>query len=277
VSDILTVRDLRKTYPGRGFRAEPTEAVRGISFTLPYGTSLGIVGESGSGKTTTARIVCGLERATSGKVLVAGRDLSDGNPPPRGFYGEVQMVFQDPYLSLSPRMTVRKAVGYALKVQGVRRAEREQRVQAAISRVGLPVRLLDRYPHQLSTGQRQRVGIARAIIGEPKLVIADEPVSSLDVSLQTQILNLLVDIQEQTGISYLFISHDLAVVAYLCERVQVMQNGMIVEGGDPQDVLSAPKTPYARLLVEAAGIAELERAGVSGPDSSRDTQNSSVD
>jgi ABC-type glutathione transport system ATPase component len=251
---IVRVRDLEKTFRARGRRGTATHAVRGVSFDVRPGQSVGLVGESGSGKTTTARIVCGIETATAGEVVVGGHTMTAERRPPRSFYDGVQMIFQDPYLSLSPRMMIRDAVGYALKVRGVGKAEREARVRRALARVGLPSAALDRYPHQLSTGQRQRVGIARAIVAEPKLIVADEPVSSLDVSLQTQIMNLLVDIQEETGVSYLFISHDLAVVGYLCDRVLVMQGGEILEEGETGQLLAHPETPYARLLIEAAGL-----------------------
>lgn len=254
MSALVSVRDLRKTFHRRRSR-QTVEAVRGISFDLQRGESLGLVGESGSGKTTTARIVVGLERATAGEVNVAGFELHEARrTPPRDFYAQVQMIFQDPYLSLSPRMTVGQAIGYALKVRGVARAERERSVREALAQVGLPSVVASRYPHELSTGQRQRVGIARSIISQPALVVADEPVSSLDVSLQTQILNLLVDLQEQTGIACLFISHDLAVVAYLCERVIVMKHGLAVEAGATSEVLANPKHEYTQALVKAAGI-----------------------
>jgi ABC-type glutathione transport system ATPase component len=254
MTDLVRVTDLTKSFPARGRGGRVVDAVRGVSLHVGEGESLGLVGESGSGKTTTARIVCGIENATSGEVVVAGHDLMAHRSPPRKFYEHVQMIFQDPYLSLSPRMSIRDAVGYLPKVNGVARDERERMVRDAVARVGLPGAVLDRYPHELSTGQRQRVGIARAVIGSPSLIVADEPVSSLDVSLQTQILNLLVDIQEQTGVSYLFISHDLAVVGYLCDRVMVMRGGEICEQGDTAEVLSAPTTDYSRKLIEAAGL-----------------------
>ncbi len=254
MTSLVHVHELRKTFHDRGSK-RLVEAVRGISFDLSAGQSLGIVGESGSGKTTTARIVVGLEKATAGEVTVAGTDLhAEKGSPPREFYSQVQMIFQDPYLSLSSRMKISDAVGYSLKVRGVGAEERDVRVREAFARVGLPAAVGARYPHQLSTGQRQRVGIARAIISEPSLVVADEPVSALDVSLRTQILNLLVDLQEQIGMAYLFISHDLATVAYLCERVIVMERGVVVEEGDTASVLEAPQHLYTQALVRAAGL-----------------------
>jgi peptide/nickel transport system ATP-binding protein len=253
MTELVRVENLTKEFPG-AFGRPPVHAVAGVSFTVGRGESVGLVGESGSGKTTTGRIVCGIETATAGTVHVAGLDLHELTKVPRDFYRDVQMVFQDPYLSLNPRMTVGDSVGYTLRVRGVPKAEQRERVRSAIARVGLAPGAVDRYPHQLSTGQRQRVGIARAVISEPKLIVADEPVSSLDVSLQTQILNLLLDIQDELGVSYLFISHDLGVVSYLCDRVLVMKDGVVVEEGDAAEVFARPKTAYARLLVEAADV-----------------------
>jgi peptide/nickel transport system ATP-binding protein len=254
MTNLVHVHDLRKTFRDRGSK-RVVEAVRGVSFDLARGQSLGIVGESGSGKTTTARIVVGLEKATAGEVTVVGTDLqAEKGAPPREFYSQVQMIFQDPYLSLSSRMKISDAVGYSLKVRGIGSEERDVRVREAFARVGLPSAVGTRYPHQLSTGQRQRVGIARAIISEPALVVADEPVSALDVSLRTQILNLLVDLQEEIGMAYLFISHDLATVAYLCERVIVMERGVVVEEGDTSSVLASPEHAYTQALVKAAGL-----------------------
>lgn len=254
MNEIAVVRDLWKVFESRGFgNRHSVEAVRGVSFSVRKGQSLGLVGESGSGKTTTARIICGLERATSGHVQVAGHDLGQGTVD-RSFYGDVQMIFQDPYLSLNPRMTVARSVAYPLKLRGVPKDERHRKVADVLQQVGLPLQIANRFPHQLSTGQRQRVGIARAIVTDPALVIADEPVSSLDVSLQTQILNLLADIQEERQISYLFISHDLAAVGYLCEHVVVMKDGVLVEEGPTERILTHPETEYGRLLVEAAGL-----------------------
>jgi ABC-type oligopeptide transport system ATPase subunit len=253
--EIVRVDDLCKVFHARGRRGREVQAVRGVSFALRAGSSMGLVGESGSGKTTTARIICGLETATSGTVRVGEYDMHElEGPPPRVFFDDVQMIFQDPYMSLSPRMTIAEAVGYSLRVRNVPRAKREERVRTAIQRVGLPSAVLKRYPHQLSTGQRQRVGIARAIVLEPRLIVADEPVSSLDVSLQTQILNLLVDIQEQTHVSYLFISHDLAVVGYLCDDVVVMKDGVVVERGATSSLLASPETDYTRKLITASGL-----------------------
>jgi peptide/nickel transport system ATP-binding protein len=261
---LVSVSELRRVFLTRGFRPTQKVAVDNLSFELRPGEALGLVGESGSGKSTTARIVCGLDSPTSGTVSVAGYDLSGDSRPPRAFYDDVQLIFQDPYLSLNPRMTVADSVAYRLRVKGVKEAERRQRVQASLATVGLSPAIADRYPHQLSTGQRQRVGIARAILGDPKLIVADEPVSSLDVSLQAQILNLLIDIQEQTDVAYLFISHDLGAVGYLCERIIVMQAGREVEAGDAQHIPQAPSREYTRLLVAAAELGVAKPVAVPG-------------
>jgi peptide/nickel transport system ATP-binding protein len=259
--NVVDVQHLRRVFKHRGLRREATTAIEDLTFQLAPGESLGLVGESGSGKTTTARIICGLDNATDGAVTVAGYQLRPSGHPPRAFYDNVQMIFQDPYQSLNPRMTVGDSIGYALRLRGVARQERRARVAASLARVGLITAVAERYPHQLSTGQRQRVGIARAILGDPKLIVADEPVSSLDVSLQAQILNLLIDIQDETNVAYLFISHDLGAVGYLCERVIVMQAGAVVEEGTTDRILRAPKTDYTALLVAAAGL-EDERPAV---------------
>lgn len=252
--EVIHVHDLRKTFY-EGDADRKVEAVRELSFDLEKGQSLGLVGESGSGKTTTARIVLGLEKPTAGEVRVVGFDLHDvKNNPPRDFYANVQMIFQDPYLSLSPRMRVFDAIGYSLKVRHVGKPELERRVREALARVGLPAAVGARYPHELSTGQRQRIGIARAIISEPVLIVADEPVSSLDVSLRTQILNLLADLQDQMGIAYLFISHDLSTVTYLCDEVIVLEKGIAVEAGPTSQVLAQPQHDYTRALIKAAGL-----------------------
>ena len=230
------------------------EAVKDISFTVNRGGSLGLVGESGSGKTTTARIVVGLQRPTAGHVTVDGINPYEHGRPGQRFRSLVQMIFQDPYLSLSPRMVAGDAIGYPLLVRGRSRSERRVRIDRVMDLVRLPRTSATRYPHELSTGQRQRVGIARAIITEPRLIVADEPMSSLDVSLQAQVLNLLSDIQKETGTAYLIVSHDLAVVGQLCDDVIVMQNGNSVEHGPAADILDRPSEPYTKRLVAAAMV-----------------------
>jgi len=227
------------------------EALRGVSFTLQGGRSLGIVGESGSGKSTLARLVMALEAPTSGRVQLLGRD-------PNGLSAaelmaarrDFQMVFQDPYGSLDPRQRVGRIVAEPLI--GVAAGEQRERVAASLDAVGLRASDAAKYPHEFSGGQRQRIAIARALITRPKLIVADEPVSALDVSVQAQVLNLLADLQAQFGVTYLFISHDLAVVDHVCDDVVVMQHGRIVEQGPTEQVFAAPSHAYTRSLLAAA-------------------------
>jgi oligopeptide transport system ATP-binding protein len=220
---ILEVRDLRKEYRG-------VTAVGGVSFTVPEGGSLAVVGESGSGKTTCARIVTGLEKATSGTVTL---------------HGSVQMVFQDPYQSLDRRQTVRSCLAEVL----THHRKDRSRIGELLDLVGLDRRLGDALPRHLSGGQRQRVAIARALAAEPRLLVLDEAVAALDVSIQAQILNLLVDARARTGVSYLFITHDLSVVRHVCEEVVVMSRGRVVESGPVERVMTAPGHEYTRRLV----------------------------
>ncbi|MFB7783255.1 ABC transporter ATP-binding protein [Streptomyces vinaceus] len=262
---VLEAVGLRRAYG-------PVQAVDDVSFRLAEGGSLGIVGESGSGKTTTARIVVGLEHADGGRVLVHGRDRG-GRAGPRGKAGrlararEVQMVFQDPFLSLDPRTTVGGALRETLRLH-FPDADHGRRIAELLDQVGLGAREADALPRQLSGGQRQRVAIARALAVEPAVLVLDEAVAALDVSVQAQILNLLADIREQTGIGYLFITHDLGVVRCVTDDVVVMRSGRIVEAGPTAQVLAAPEHPYTRLLLESVprpgwdpqGIAAARRA-----------------
>jgi len=250
---LVVAKDLHKEF---GSQRGHVTAVRAISFSIAPGACLGLVGESGSGKTTTARMVVGLEVPTSGDVRVDGMRPGDTRNR-RALATSVQMIFQDPYLSLSPRMLIGDAVEYALKIQAVPQSERERRIREVLEMVGLPRAVAHRYPHQLSTGQRQRVGIARALVTKPKLIVADEPLSSVDVSLQSQILNLLTDIQRETNTAYLVVSHDLAIVGQLCDYVLVMQGGEVIEEGSASGILQAPRTPYTQRLVAAAGVGIL--------------------
>ncbi|MFC8693746.1 ABC transporter ATP-binding protein [Streptomyces parvus] len=242
----LQVVDLTRAYGA-------VRAVDGVSFTLPRGGSLGIVGESGSGKTTTARIVVGLEQADSGEVVVGGRHRPAAV---RGRAGrlararEVQMVFQDPYLSLDPRTSVGTVLRETLRLHFPDR-DPAPRVRELLDHVGLPARAADTRPGQLSGGQRQRVAIARALAVEPAVLVLDEAVAALDVSVQAQILNLLADIREQTAVAYLFITHDLGVVRCVTDDVIVMRHGRVVEAGVTADVLAAPRHPYTRLLLDS--------------------------
>ncbi|HZT56221.1 MAG TPA: ATP-binding cassette domain-containing protein, partial [Burkholderiaceae bacterium] len=226
------------------------EALRGVSFTLRAGRSLGVVGESGSGKSTLARLVMALEAPTEGRVALLGRDLHTLAPSAlRAARRDFQMVFQDPYGSLDPHQRVGRIVAEPL-VGGDAAATR-RRVAEALDAVGLRATDADKYPHEFSGGQRQRIAIARALITRPQLIVADEPVSALDVSVQAQVLNLLAELQQQFGVTYLFISHDLAVIDQVCDDVAVMRAGLIVEHGPTEQVLQRPAHAYTQALLAA--------------------------
>jgi oligopeptide/dipeptide ABC transporter ATP-binding protein len=229
-------------------------AVDGISFTIEPGRTLGVVGESGCGKTTTARLVLGLEEPTGGQMRFKGRDLRALDAAGRRDYRRsVQAVFQDPYASLNPRLRIGQIVGEPLVTNETLAArEVRNRVLRLLDLVGLPERAADLFPHEFSGGQRQRIAIARALVLSPKLVVLDEPVSALDVSIRAQILNLLRDLQQQLGLSYLFIAHDLAAVAHMSHTIAVMYLGKIVESGDARALVTSPKHPYTRALFSAA-------------------------
>jgi ABC-type glutathione transport system ATPase component len=233
-------------------------ALNGVSFTIEAGRSLGIVGESGSGKSTLARLVMALDQPTSGHVKLLGRDLHAlPREELRLARRDIQMVFQDPYGSLDPRQTVERIVGEPLAAQAdTSRDEQHQRAADALAAVGLRANDLRKYPHEFSGGQRQRIAIARALITRPRLIVADEPVSALDVSVQAQVLNLMQDLQAEFGITYMLISHDLAVVHHLCDDVAVLWQGRIVEQGPPERLFEAPAHPYTRTLLEAVPQAE---------------------
>ena len=254
---LLRVEDLARTYTlprERLLQAPPkVQALQGVSFTLQAGRSLGIVGESGSGKSTLARLVMALDTPTAGRVLMQGRDLHAMNAADlRRARRDFQMVFQDPYGSLDPRQTVERIVTEPLRAQR-EGTSTDTRARAAevLESVGLRTTDLDKYPHEFSGGQRQRIAIARALITRPRLIVADEPVSALDVSVQAQVLNLMQDLQAQYGVTYLLISHDLAVVHHLCEEVAVLWQGRIVEQGPPDRLFRDPQHPYTRSLLDA--------------------------
>ena len=241
--------------------APSVQALNGVSFTIEAGRSLGIVGESGSGKSTLARLVMALDQPTRGSVRLLGRDLHA--LPPRELREarrDMQMVFQDPYGSLDPRQTVLRIVTEPLVAQGEKRAtDLRQRASAVLDSVGLRTADLDKYPHEFSGGQRQRIAIARALITRPRLIVADEPVSALDVSVQAQVLNLMQDLQTEFGVTYMLISHDLAVVHHLCPEVAVIWQGKIVEQGPPEVLFTAASHPYTQALLNAVPQAQPGR------------------
>ena len=222
MSALVEIRDLAVTF---GHGANEVQAVRGVSLDVAVGESFGIVGESGSGKSTVLRAICGLAPVASGEIRIEGETLK--KPRKRAFYREVQMVFQDPYASLHPRHTVDKVLSEPLAIHGFDDAE--ARIERALNDVGLGKGFRFRFPHQLSGGQRQRVAIARALILEPRILLLDEPTSALDASIQAEVLNLLDALRAERGLTYLLVSHDLAVVAHMCERLAVMQHGEVVE------------------------------------------------
>jgi len=264
---LVEVHNLQKYFPLGGglFRKsrDTVHAVDDVSFSIDAGETLGLVGESGCGKSTVSRALSRLIRPTGGRVLVEGEDIADAaGGTLRALRRKVQIVFQDPYASLNPRMRVRDIVAEPLKNYGIgNAAERAERVERLLSRVGLRRDQLDKYPHEFSGGQRQRIGIARALALEPKLIILDEPVSALDVSVQAQVINLLVDLQEETGVAFLFVAHDLAVVEHISRRVAVMYLGRIVEIGSRQDVFETPSHPYTRALLSSILEPDPRRRG----------------
>jgi oligopeptide/dipeptide ABC transporter ATP-binding protein len=258
---LLEVRHLVKHFTvGGGLFGGPPGLVRAVddvSFAIRRGETLGLVGESGCGKTTTGRSILQLERPTSGEVLFEGRDLTKLEPSDlRPIRRRMQVIFQDPYSSLNPRMTVGQIVAEPIAVHQIvaSASGRRARVRELLHRVGLLPQHADRYPHQLSGGQRQRVGIARALAVEPALIVCDEPVSALDVSIQAQIINLLEDLQAELGLTYLFIAHDLAVVRHISDRVAVMYLGKIVEVADRRELYENPLHPYTKALLAAVPI-----------------------
>ena len=263
---LLTVQDLEKHFPVRkGLIIERTvgyvKAVDGVSFSIPAGKTLGLVGESGSGKSTTGYCILQLTKPTSGSIRFDGKELTKlSGEQLRKVRQDMQIVFQDPYSSLDPRMTVGNIVSEPLEVHGMgTRKSRRETVRRLLEVVGFNPNFTNRYPHEFSGGQRQRIGIARALALSPKLIVCDEPVSALDVSIQAQILNLLKDLQRDFGLTYLFISHDLAVVRTMADEIAVMNRGKLVEVGPAEEVYANPKDEYTKALFTAVPVPDPRR------------------
>ena len=261
---ILSVKDLKVHFPVRGgvFGAKRAlKAVDGVSFDVFAGETLGIVGESGSGKSTIGRAVLQLTKPTAGRVAWLGKDIAGfSRAKMKPHRREMQIVFQDPLASLNPRMTAGDIIAEPLDTfePGLSTDERKKRVQEIMAQVGLLPEMINRYPHEFSGGQNQRIGIARAMILKPKLIVADEPVSSLDVSIRAQIINLLADLQKSTGVALIFISHDLAVVRHVSHRVLVLYLGKVMELADGHELLTKPRHPYTQALLSAAPVPDPE-------------------
>jgi len=264
-ADLLRVDGLVKHFPIRGGVLNrvvgQVQAVSGVSFSIPRGAVMGLVGESGSGKTTVGRLILRLEEATAGRVAFDGTDVfALGRTDLRRFRKRAQIVFQDPYASLNPRERVRTMLGHALALHGIgSRADRVDRAVALLEQVGLSAEYLDRYPHEFSGGQRQRLVIARALAVAPEFLVADEPVSALDVSIQAQVINLLADLKDRLGLTMLFIAHDLAVVEHVCDHVAVMYLGRLMEVAPAPALYNQPRHPYTQALLSAVPVPQPRR------------------
>ncbi|MCD2499097.1 ATP-binding cassette domain-containing protein [Microbacterium nymphoidis] len=258
--NLLSIRDLRVSFPGTGLRARRTDVLTGVSLDIRRGETLGLVGESGSGKTTIGRAVLGLVPVASGTITFDGQRIDGASRSRRRQLArELQVVFQDPYTSLNPAMPVGATLAEPLIAQGVAGAQAQRTIAELLDRVRLPRTSVDRLPREFSGGQRQRIAIARALALSPRLVVCDEPVSALDLTTQEAVLELLTEIQDDTGVAYLFISHDLTVVRHLSHRVAVIHRGEIVEQGDTAEVTERPQHPYTRKLLLAAPVVDPVR------------------
>ncbi|MBD3677444.1 MAG: dipeptide ABC transporter ATP-binding protein [Rhodobacteraceae bacterium] len=267
---LISVENLEKAYLGRlsiadrltGRTHTVVQAVNGVSFDIKRGEILGLIGESGCGKSTLGRSILRLQEPTAGRVTFDGQDVTALSPSEmKAMRRRMQIIFQDPYASLNPRRTVAEIVGLPLQLHGLAKTASEARdlVAEIVAKVGLKTAHMDRYPHQFSGGQRQRIGIARALVSHPEFIVCDEPVSALDVSIQAQIIQLLMDLRREMGLTYLFISHDISVIGYLSDRVAVMYLGEIVELGTVDAVLSNPRHPYTQSLMSA--VPEVDNPG----------------
>ena len=258
MNTILEVKHLKKYFETK---AGLLHAVDDVSFSVEKGETLGVVGESGCGKSTLGRTIQHLLDATDGAILFNGRDVTHlSKRETRDFMKEVQMIFQDPYSSLNPRMTVKQIIMEPLLIDGMKKKEAEAKVRKMMDTVGLDARFENAYPNELDGGRRQRIGIARALILKPDFIICDEPVSALDVSIQAQILNLMQDLQEQLGLTYIFVTHDLSVVKHISNKIAVMYLGNLVEYSETEDLFANPAHPYTRALLASVPTIDLEKA-----------------
>jgi ABC-type glutathione transport system ATPase component len=256
---ILVVDDVRVTYPLRGWR-KSFQALKGVSLDIHKGETVGLVGESGSGKSTLGRAILGLAPITGGSITYKGRDITHASGRERRRLGsEIQVVFQDPYSSLNPAFTIEEILTEPLSTRSMTRRDAQKRVRELLDQVRLPENAMTRFPWEFSGGQRQRVAIARALALEPELIVCDEPVSALDLSTQKRVLSLFRDVQEATGVAYLFVSHDLEVVRALSHEISVMYRGEIVEHGTAEAITDAPQHPYTRRLLMAAPLPHPDR------------------
>jgi peptide/nickel transport system ATP-binding protein len=254
MSELLRIENLEVTYKGKGLKKD-FKALKGVSIDIRAGECVGLVGESGSGKTTLGRAVLGLAPVTGGSITMEGKEISHASRAERkALARDIQVVFQDPYSSLNPSMTIEQILTEPLTVRNVSRGAANDRVRELLDSVGLPADAASRRPREFSGGQRQRIAIARALALDPKLIVCDEPVSALDLTTQAKVLDLFLEIQERTGVAYLFISHDLAVVRHLSHRVAVMYQGEIVEWGQGEQVTQDPQHAYTKRLMMAAPV-----------------------